>query len=99
MSTKYLTRVELNNVGSGDTRQLYTTLHSHMEAQGFRRTVKADDGRIYQMPAGTYLIETHAGVEQVRDTAHAAVARTGRTAEIFTCERGGSAWVGLDLAR
>ena len=60
----YLIRVELHHEDD------YTAFHAAMARRGFTRTIAADDGKIYDLPAGSY----HARTERDSRAVHAAVA-------------------------
>jgi protein-disulfide isomerase-like protein with CxxC motif len=72
----YLARVELHNAKYED----YETLHEAMRKRGFGRIIVANDGKKYQLPTGTYVVEkTNATLEQAYSAAQAAATETGKS--------------------
>ncbi len=49
----FLTRVELHG---GDSKD-YDKLHAAMESAGFKRSILADDRKVYPLPTAEYLIQ------------------------------------------
>ena len=74
-----IARVELHS----GTAENYVTLHSSMEAEGFSRFVKANDGRWYHLPTGTYVHGDVQSCADGNDRAVRAAGRTGRSSAIF----------------
>lgn len=71
----FITRVELHDASVSD----YEKLHAEMEARGFSRNVKGEDGIIYQLPTAEYVYICSEKVEKVRNKAARAAASTGKT--------------------
>jgi hypothetical protein len=88
----FITRVELHQASWQD----YENLHKQMEARGFSRTIRADDGVWYKLPTAEYVSTTSALVSQVRDLAKQAANATGKSNSVLTCEYTRAAWVDLD---
>lgn len=51
---RYSARIELHDASESD----YDRLHKAMWKAGFRRVVMSDDRKLYQLPTGSYIIET-----------------------------------------
>jgi hypothetical protein len=79
----YLARVELHNAKYED----YETLHEAMRQRGFVRTIAANDGKKYQLPTGTYVVEnTTATLEQAYSAAQAAATETGKSSWVIVVD-------------
>jgi len=66
-----------------------------MEQNGFEKSIRADDGRTYNLPRGEYVVTTDKGSQAVMSAAAGAVEATGQTAEIFITEV--SSWISRGL--
>lgn len=91
----YLARVELHTANWAN----YDTLHAAMAKRGFQRTIRGDDGVVYQLPTAEYLIDTTATGEQVRAAAVAAADSTGKAHEVFVVHYEAAWWTGLAKVR
>ncbi len=87
----FTVRVELHQANYAD----YDALHAAMEAQGFSRSITADDGKTYRMPWAEYNGSGALSSAQVRDIAHTAANTTGKANAVFVTEAQTRAWIGL----
>lgn len=60
---EYMARVELFRASGED----YTDLHEKMAGLGLKRTVRFDDGKMYDMPIGTYFGTSKLNTSMLRD--------------------------------
>jgi hypothetical protein len=90
----FTTRVELH----GATSQDYDVLHAWMHAEGFKRTIRAENGVEYHLPTAEYDLAGGYSVMMVRDKAARAASKTGRRFWILVTEAGPRAWM-LDPVR
>jgi hypothetical protein len=88
---KYTTRVELQSAAAAD----YNKLHAAMEGEGFSRTIKSDDGRVYQLPTAEYDRVGDLTRSQVLESAKRAATKVGKTYQILVTESSGRTWHGL----
>jgi hypothetical protein len=88
----FTVRVELHQANYAD----YDALHAAMEAQGFSRSITADNGQTYRMPWAEYNGSGALSSAQVRDIATAANT-TGKAKAVFVTEAQARAWIGLQL--
>jgi hypothetical protein len=63
--TQFITRVELHDAIRDD----YTKLHEEMRKRGFRQTITANDGSIYELPPAEYTYDGTETKEQVLEKA------------------------------
>lgn len=87
----YTVRVELHDATWDD----YETLHTAMGQIGFSRTIKGDDGKLYQLPTAEYDASGNCDATQVRTLASGAAAKTGKKFAVLVTTAGVRAWVGL----
>lgn len=87
----YLTRVELHDANFRD----YENLHTNMEREGFKRTVKGSNGSTYHLPPAEYYIETSKTIEVVRDAARRAASAVKVSNAVLVAETNQLAWIGL----
>lgn len=92
---QFTTRVELHNATYND----YETLHREMDRRGFARTIRADNGEVYQLPTAEYDCSATNGRATVLAAAQAAAAQTGKSASILVTESAGRTWSGLQKIR
>jgi hypothetical protein len=92
--SRFIVRIELHTAGDDD----YETLHDEMKAAGFKQTVKGEDGTRYELPSAEYSYKGDATIDDVREKAKAAAAKTSRRAGVLVTKSAGSAWAGLDRA-
>ncbi|PRE82357.1 type V toxin-antitoxin system endoribonuclease antitoxin GhoS [Burkholderia gladioli] len=85
---QFLTRIELHEADESD----YKKLHEEMGKRFFDRTIVGDDGHTYELPSATYSIITSRPLEQVRDIAIEAAAKTNKEAWVLTMG-GEAAWL------
>jgi len=90
----FITRVELHNANVQD----YANLHGYMAQEGFTRTIRSDDGKLYQLPPAEYGLIANCNAFEARDKASKAAARTFKNFAVLSVERNAAAWVGLDNA-
>jgi hypothetical protein len=93
--TQYTTRVELHDATWDD----YTKLHAEMRKRGFRQTIKADDGSIYELPPAEYDddgLETRA---QVLEKAKQAAGAVKKSFAVLVTQSAGRTWIGLKLLK
>lgn len=93
--TNYVTRVELRGSPTGED---YQTLHDAMEAKGFARTIKADNGAVYKMPHAMYYVDSNLTASQVREHASKAADSVWAKNRVLTCEAPSMSWTGLENA-
>ena len=74
----------------------YLDLHEAMEVARYYRTIKAVDGKWYDLPPATYRAECNWTREAIRDEVKVIAASTGYRHSVFVTESNGSAWAGLD---
>jgi hypothetical protein len=91
----YVTRVELRGSPTGEH---YQSLHNAMEAKGFSRTIKSDDGTAYHMPHAMYYVVSSLTASEVSEHANAAATSVWTSCRVFSCEAPNSAWIGLEIA-
>jgi hypothetical protein len=66
-----------------------------MEAEGFSRVIKGGNGIWYHLPTAEYYREANLTIEEIRESAGRAAARTGRNYAVLVSKTLGVAWVGL----
>ena len=88
---KFTTRVELHSATYSD----YEKLHTAMEAEGFSRLIKSDDGTWYHLLTAVYNREDQLTRDQVLESAKRASAKTGKSYAILVTEATARTWVGL----
>ncbi len=93
--TSFITRVELHDAH----RDHYVLLHAEMGKEGFRQTIKADNGVFYHLPPAEYEIDGDFTLQQVLDKAKRAAAKTNKTFEVLVTQSAGSMWVGLPVVQ
>ena len=71
---RYVIRLELNGRAVAD---VYSKLHEVMSGLGAARTIRGDDGVVYNLPHATYVADSPADPEAVRDFVW------GRTASVW----------------
>ena len=93
--TNYLARVELYEATEeGD----YDKLHAAMEERGFLPQIKADDGILYWLPTGTYVIQdTDMTLTVAHDAAMAAAGQTGFEYSVIVVEFENTQWTNLEV--
>ncbi len=93
--SQFTVRIELHNANAED----YNKLHKAMEADGFSRTITANDGTVYHLPTAEYDFE-HASMSSgdVRDKAGAVAKKIKSDPAVLVTKSAGRAWRGLDEA-
>ena len=85
----YVARIELHNASHDD----YETLHAAAQRRGLLRTIVASDGKKYQLPTGTYVVEnTNATLQQVYDAAEAAATETRKKFWVVVADWSSARW-------
>lgn len=87
----FITRVELHSASLPD----YEKLHSAMSVEGFRRTIKGDDGIWYQLPTAEYSYSGSVTIADVLAKARRAAEKTGKSSGILVSEYVRATWSGL----
>jgi hypothetical protein len=88
----FTVRVELHQATWAD----YEALHSAMEAKGFSRQIRSDDGKTYQLPLAEYNGMGNLDASRVRDLAREAANTTGKSNAVLVSEAPTRAWIGLE---
>ena len=78
----FTVRVELHQANYTD----YDALHTAMEAQGFSRSITADNGQTYRLPWAEYNGSGALSSAQVREIARTAAKTTGKANAVFVTE-------------
>ena len=90
----YLARVELYEAFEEED---YDKLHAAMEERGFLLQIKADDGRVYWLPTGTYAVQdTNMTLSVAHDAAVAAAGQTGFEYSVIVVEFENTQWTNLE---
>jgi hypothetical protein len=84
-------RVELHNARPTD----YGKLHAAMEAAGFSRQIRSDDGTVYFLPTAEYDLLGHFTRAEVLSKAKLAAGTVGKRFAILVTESKGRTWNGL----
>jgi hypothetical protein len=88
---KFVTRVELHAGRAED----YEILRQSMESEGFRRTITAGDGSVYDLPTAEYYWETELTRDKVLEAAKRAATKTNKEFGAIVMETKVSTWYGL----
>lgn len=92
----FIARVELHSASWND----YEVLHASMQRRGYSRTIRADDGRFYQLPTGTYVVEkSNSTLQNALTVATEAARETGRQAWVLVADWNSASWSNLQLAK
>jgi hypothetical protein len=91
----FTTRVELHQATYAD----YDTLHEAMQAEGFSRFIRSDDGTWYRLPTAEYNRSRDTTAALVLAAAKRAASKTGKKFSILVTEAGVRTWVGLEVVR
>src|SRR5947207_10153438 len=79
----YIARVELHGATCDD----YDLLHGSMQQHGYSRTITGDDGNVYQLPTGTYVVRnTYVTVDVALAAAVAAANDTGKASSVIDAD-------------
>lgn len=89
--TDFVVRVQLHYENN------YAEFHRAMEKRGFKRTIRASDGRSYALPNGSYSFHGNATATQLIDVALIAAAEARSPAQVLVTE-GPSTWRNLEPA-
>jgi hypothetical protein len=90
----YIARVELHSATWNDYEQLHVT----MQRRGYLRTIKAGDGKWYQLPTGTYVVAaTNSSLQNALNAATEAANETGRQSSVLVADWNSASWVGLPI--
>jgi len=88
----FTTRVELHDADYDD----YETLHAAMQAEGFSRTITAEDNVTYHLPTAEYNRSGNLTRDQVLESAKRAASGTGKRYGVLVTESNGRTWTGLE---
>lgn len=88
----FVTRVELHSGTAAD----YQTLNAAMEANGFSRAVRSDDGSAVFLPTGQYVGNGELTARDVSQIAQGAALSTKKGFAVFVSDLSTAAWFGLD---
>ena len=91
---KFIARVELHSASYAD----YERLHIYMQQNGYARVIRADTGKTYQLPTGTYV--SVSGMSSTSDALQAAVSAanaTGKSSSVIVAEWNSATWQGLPV--
>jgi hypothetical protein len=90
----FIARAELHSASFAD----YESLHIYMQRYGYVRTIRADDGKTYQMPTGTYVSAgSLTSTSQALQAAVAAANATGKSSSVIVAEWSSASWQGLAI--
>jgi hypothetical protein len=90
----FIARVELHSASYAD----YESLHIYMQQYGYARTVRGDDGNIYQLPTGTYVsASAMSSTTAALQGAVAAANATGKTSSVIVAAWSSARWQGLPV--
>jgi hypothetical protein len=81
------------------TASEYEPVNARLETLGFSRNIRADDGRVHELPTGKYVGNGEATTLQVRDLVTQVAAETGKAFGVFVVECQGASWIGLPVAQ
>lgn len=98
MST-FFARVELKDVETKSSYEVYEKLHAQMAKQGFVRTFNGASGAVYQLPDATYQGDFTGTTSDVIDLAIAAVKAVGKEAGILVIQADHSIVSGLTVIK
>jgi len=88
----YIARVELHSA----TYEDYESLHASMQTRGYSRTIAADNGVVYKLPTGTYVVRnTNVEIDVARNAAVAAAQATGKSSSVIVADWTRASWEGL----
>jgi hypothetical protein len=92
--SSYLARVELYEAIEEED---YDKLHAAMQEHGFLLQIKADDGAVYWLPEGTFVIQdTDMTLAAAHEAAVAAVGQTDLEFSVMVVEFGDTQWTNLE---
>ena len=90
----YIARVELHSATWND----YELLHATMKQRGYSRTIQSSDGKLYQLPTGTYVVAgTSSTLQNALNAATEAAKETGRQSWVLVADWNSATWVGLPI--
>ena len=92
----FLACIELRDATGAD----YAPMSARLESLGFSRNVRADDGRVHELPTGEYVGNGEGTALQVKDLVTQVAAETGKGFGIFVVEcQGAASWIGLPVVQ
>src|SRR4051812_27278277 len=92
----FLACIELRDATGAD----YEPMSARLESFGFSRNVRADDGRVHELPTGKYIGNGDGSPAQVKDVVTQVAAETGKGFGIFVVEcQGAASWIGLPVVQ
>ena len=92
---KYIAKVELHAASYAN----YDFLCLQMAQRGFTRTIAGANHTVYQLPIGTYFIDSDASLQEVLNRAVAAANATLKSSAVLVAECREAMWQGLTVAR
>src|SRR5437879_5698592 len=91
----FLACIELRDAAPSD----YEPMNARLETLGFSRNIRADDGRIHELPTGKYVGTGDGTTLQVRDLVTQVAAETGKAFGVLVVECQGASWLGLPVVQ
>jgi hypothetical protein len=88
---RYIARVELHAASYAN----YEFLCLQMAQRGFTRTVEGANHTVYQLPTGTYFIDSDIALREVLSRAGAAANATLKSSAVLVAEWREAMWQGL----
>lgn len=92
---QYIARIELQ----GASYPNYEFLNAVMAQRGYTRTVVGQNRTIYQLPTGTYILDSNTSLQDALNRAVAAADETLKTNGVIVAEWTASMWQGLAVAK
>jgi hypothetical protein len=89
--TQYIARVELHAASYAN----YEHLCVQMAQRGFVRTLVGENRTIYQLPTGTYVLNSNTTLQDALNRAVAAANETLKTSAVIVAEWTAATWQGL----
>lgn len=93
MNNRFTVRIELHKIAPD--HEVYNILHEEMENAGFLRTIKGNDGAVYNLPHGEYNIVGNYTAEHVFQKAKNAASLTEKEYSVIVTPSDGRYWTGL----
>jgi hypothetical protein len=89
--TQYIARIELHAASYPN----YEFLHVQMAQRGFVRTLVGENRTTYQLPIGTYVLNSNTTLKDALDRAVEAADATLKTSAVIVAEWTAAMWQGL----
>jgi hypothetical protein len=93
--TQYLARIELHAASYPN----YEFLQVQMAQQGFVRTLVGENRTTYQLPTGTYVLNSNATLQDALNRAVAAANATLKSGAVMVVEWTTAMWLGLRVVQ